>query len=320
MDIAFLIDPIESLKAYKDSSVAMMREAARRGHRVHEFNQDDLRWLGGRVEVEARRIDVSEDDLHWYRSEEASGGPLARFDAVMMRKDPPFDMEYVYATYLLELAQGQGARVFNRPRSLRDFNEKLAIARYAPFTAPTLVTRREEEIRHFLTEQGDMVLKPLDGMGGSSVFRIRADDPNIGVIIETLTAHGTRTVMAQRYLPAIVHGDKRVLVIAGKPAPFALARIPKAGESRGNLAAGGRGVAQPLSDRDREIAETIGPDLATHGLLIVGLDIIGDHLTEVNVTSPTCMREILDQTGFSVPGMVLDALESGWTGGAPPAT
>ena len=312
MDIAFLIDPIESLKAYKDSSVAMMREAARRGHRIFEFNQEDMVWRAGRVDAVARGIDVHDDDVQWYRGNETSDGELSRFDAVMMRKDPPFDMEYIYATYLLELAEAQGARVCNRPRSLRDFNEKLSIARYPQFTAPTLVTRHESGIRHFLAEQGDIVLKPLDGMGGSSVFRLRADDPNVGVVIETLTAHGTRTAMAQRYLPAIVNGDKRVLVIAGKPAPYALARIPKAGETRGNLAAGGRGVAQPLSDRDREIAETLGPDLAAHGLLIVGLDIIGDNLTEVNVTSPTCMREILDQTGFSVPAMVLDALEDGW--------
>jgi glutathione synthase len=219
-------------------------------------------------------------------------------------------MEYVYSTYLLELAEAHGAKVWNRPGSLRDFNEKLAIARFPQFTAPTVVTRKEDVIRAFLAEHGDIVLKPLDGMGGSSVFRIRADDPNIGVIIETLTAYGSRMAMAQRYLPAIVHGDKRILVIDGVPAPYALARIPKAGETRGNLAAGGRGVAQPLSARDREIAETLGPALKAAGLLIVGLDVIGDHLTEVNVTSPTCMREILDQAGFSVPAMVLDAIEA----------
>jgi glutathione synthase len=241
----------------------------------------------------------------------SSTGELARFDAVLMRKDPPFDMEYVYATYLLELAERGGARVHNRPQSLRDFNEKLAIARYSRFTTPTLVTRSEAEIRAFLAEQGEIVLKPLDGMGGSSVFRLSRQDPNLGVVIETLTQFGTRTAMAQRYLPEIREGDKRVLVIDGQPAPYALARIPREGESRGNLAAGGRGVAQPLSARDREIAETLGPDLKAHGLLIVGLDIIGSHLTEVNVTSPTCMREILDQTGFSVPAMVLDALEAG---------
>jgi glutathione synthase len=311
MDIAFLIDPLASLKAYKDSSIAMMREAARRGHRVSVFEQGDMAWRDGRVEARTVALTVSDDDTDWVRIGASSTGELARFDAVLMRKDPPFDMEYVYATYLLELAERGGARVHNRPQSLRDFNEKLAIARYSRFTTPTLVTRSEAEIRAFLAEQGEIVLKPLDGMGGSSVFRLSRQDPNLGVVIETLTQFGTRTAMAQRYLPEIREGDKRVLVINGQPAPYALARIPKEGESRGNLAAGGRGVAQPLSARDREIAETLGPDLKAHGLLIVGLDIIGSHLTEVNVTSPTCMREILDQTGFSVPAMVLDALEAG---------
>jgi glutathione synthase len=311
MDIAFLIDPLAGLKPYKDSSIAMMREAARRGHRVSVFEQGDMAWRDGRVEARTVALTVSDDDTDWVRTGAGSTGDLARFDAVLMRKDPPFDMEYVYATYLLELAERGGARVHNRPRSLRDFNEKLAIARYPQFTAPTLVTRSEAEIRAFLAEQGEIVLKPLDGMGGSSVFRLSRQDPNLGVVIETLTQFGNRTVMAQRYLPEIRDGDKRVLVIDGQPAPYALARIPREGESRGNLAAGGRGVAQPLSARDREIAETLGPDLKAHGLLIVGLDIIGTHLTEVNVTSPTCMREILDQTGFSVPAMVLDALESG---------
>jgi glutathione synthase len=311
MDIAFLIDPLAGLKPYKDSSIAMMREAARRGHRVSVFEQGDMAWRDGRVEARTVALTVSDDDTDWVRTGAGSTGDLARFDAVLMRKDPPFDMEYVYATYLLELAERGGTRVHNRPRSLRDFNEKLAIARYPQFTAPTLVTRSEAEIRAFLAEQGEIVLKPLDGMGGSSVFRLSRQDPNLGVVIETLTQFGNRTVMAQRYLPEIRDGDKRVLVIDGQPAPYALARIPREGESRGNLAAGGRGVAQPLSARDREIAETLGPDLKAHGLLIVGLDIIGTHLTEVNVTSPTCMREILDQTGFSVPAMVLDALESG---------
>jgi glutathione synthase len=311
MDIAFLIDPLAGLKPYKDSSIAMMREAARRGHRVSVFEQGDMAWRDGRVEARTVALTVSDDDTDWVRTGAGSTGDLARFDAVLMRKDPPFDMEYVYATYLLELAERGGARVHNRPRSLRDFNEKLAIARYPQFTAPTLVTRSEAEIRAFLADQGEIVLKPLDGMGGSSVFRLSRQDPNLGVVIETLTQFGNRTVMAQRYLPEIRDGDKRVLVIDGQPAPYALARIPREGESRGNLAAGGRGVAQPLSARDREIAETLGPDLKAHGLLIVGLDIIGTHLTEVNVTSPTCMREILDQTGFSVPAMVLDALESG---------
>jgi len=309
VDIAFVLDPLESIKPYKDSSFAMMREAAARGHRLFVLYQEDLTWRAGQVHAEARTIELTGSEDDWYRLAGVSDGELSRFDAVLMRKDPPFDMEYVYNTYLLELAEARGARVYNSPRSLRDFNEKLSIARFPQFIAPTLVTRQETLIRAFLAEQGDIVLKPLDGMGGTSVFRMHAADPNIGVIIETLTHYGRRTVMAQRYLPEIARGDKRILLIDGVPAPYALARIPKAGETRGNLAAGGTGVAQPLSARDREIAESVGPVLKAHGLLIVGLDVIGENLTEVNVTSPTCMREILDQTGFSIPAMVLDALE-----------
>jgi glutathione synthase len=234
---------------------------------------------------------------------------LETFDAVLMRKDPPFDMEYIYSTYLLELAEKQGALVINSPRAVRDHNEKLAIAKFAQFTVPTLVTRVEQLIRDFLADHGDIILKPLDGMGGTSVFRLNRQDPNIGVVIETLTHNGRRTVMAQRFIAEIVKGDKRVLVIDGKPVPFALARIPKQGETRGNLAAGATGIAQPLTARDREIAETLGPDLRAQGLMLVGLDVIGDYLTEVNVTSPTCMREIADQTGFNVAALMIDALE-----------
>jgi glutathione synthase len=226
-----------------------------------------------------------------------------------MRKDPPFDMEYVYSTYLLEIAEKRGARVFNSPQAIRDFNEKMAIARFSQFTAPTLVTRRADLLREFLGEHADIILKPLDGMGGASVFRVRAGDPNISVIIETLTSLGARTIMAQRYLPEISNGDKRVLVIGGEPVPFCLARIPQAGETRGNLAAGGTGVARELTARDREIAETLGPQLMAAGLLLVGLDVIGDCLTEVNVTSPTCFQEITQQTGFNVAGMLLNKLE-----------
>ena len=226
-----------------------------------------------------------------------------------MRKDPPFDMEYVYSTYLLEIAERRGARVFNRPQAIRDYNEKMAIARYNEFTAPTLVTRRTALLHGFLQEHGDIILKPLDGMGGSSVFRVRRDDPNVNVIIETLTSDGRRTIMAQRYIPEISAGDKRVLVIGGEPVPFCLARIPKAGETRGNLAAGGTGVARELTARDRTIAETLGPQLAAAGLLLVGLDVIGDYLTEVNVTSPPCFQEITQQTGFNVSAMFMNSLE-----------
>ena len=311
MDIAFVLDPLAALKPYKDSSIAMMRAATARGHGVYALHPEDLSWRAGRVFARVRRLEIAlHVDKPWYVVADADECELSRFDAVLMRKDPPFDMEYVYTTYLLEIAEAHGARVYNRPASLRNFNEKLSIARFAQFTAPTLVTRDQTSIRAFLTEHGEIVVKPLDGMGGSSVFRLGRHDPNTSVILETITADGTRTVMAQRYLPDIAKGDKRVLLIDGVAAPYALARIPKPGESRGNLAAGGTGVAQPLSPRDQEIAAAVGPVAREHGLLIVGLDVIGDHLTEVNVTSPTCMREILDQTGFDIPGMVIDALEA----------
>ncbi len=235
--------------------------------------------------------------------------PLQQFDAVLMRKDPPFDMEYVYSTYLLELAEAQGARVFNRPRAIRDHNEKMAIARFPRFTAPSLVTRQEKLIHEFLAEHNDIILKPLDGMGGASVFRVHREDHNVNVIIEMLTHYGRRTIMAQRFIPEIRDGDKRVLLIGGAAVPYSLARIPKQGETRGNLAAGGTGIARELTPREREIAAALGPGLHAQGLLLVGLDVIGDYLTEVNVTSPTCFQEITEQTGFNVAGMLLDALE-----------
>jgi glutathione synthase len=309
MELLFILDPLDDLKAYKDSSVAMMREAASRGHAVWACQQGDLAWTRSGVAAPAQRLRVGGDDHDWYRGERGAQRRLAGFDAVLMRKDPPFDMEYLYSTHLLELAQAEGARVVNDPRAIRDFNEKLAIAKFPQFTPPTLVTRKEQALREFLSEHGDIVLKPLDGMGGHSVFRVHRQDHNIGVILETLTHYGTRTVMAQRFLPEIAQGDKRVLVIDGEPVPYVLARIPKPGETRGNLAAGGTGVARPLSPRDREIAETLGPQLKARGLMLVGLDVIGDCLTEVNVTSPTCMVEITQQTGFNVAGMMIDALE-----------
>ena len=309
MKIAFVLDPLDSIKTYKDSSYAMMQEAASRGHVLSSLQQEDLIMRDGKVFGYARDLALTSDAKQWYRAGERSAGGLDRFDAVMMRKDPPFDMEYIYSTYLLELAQRQGAWVINDPRAVRDHNEKLAIARFPQFTVPTLVTREEALIREFLAEFGDIIVKPLDGMGGTSVFRLHRQDFNIGVVIETVTHYGQRTVMAQKYIPEITKGDKRVLVIDGEPVPYSLARIPKQGETRGNLAAGGTGVAQPLSVRDLEIAHAVGPELKAAGLLLVGLDVIGDYLTEVNVTSPTCMREIADQTGFNVAGMMIDAIE-----------
>ena len=321
MKIAFIVDPLDAFNLKKDTTYAIMREAAARGHGLFALQLDDLAWHKQVVTGHASRLHLTEvtntatnaavnaATPSWYRLDAAADTPLEQFDAVLMRKDPPFDMEYVYSTYLLEMAEKRGARVFNSPQAIRDFNEKMAIARFPQFTAPTLVTRRAGLLREFLGEHADIILKPLDGMGGASVFRVRAGDPNFSVIIETLTNHGARTIMAQRYLPEISNGDKRVLVIGGEPVPFCLARIPQPGETRGNLAAGGTGVARELTARDREIAETLGPQLMSAGLLLVGLDVIGDCLTEVNVTSPTCFQEITQQTGFNVAGMFLNKLE-----------
>ena len=310
MKIAFLADPLASFKTYKDSTYAMMVEAAKRGHAVHAFEQKDMALDSGVVYANAAAITITGDSDDWYRAAPRQETNLGEFDAIIQRKDPPFDMEYIYGTYLLELAEQQGAKVFNKPSAIRDHNEKLAIAQFSEFTSPTLVTADEARIRAFQKLHGDIILKPLDGMGGAGVFRVTADGMNLGSIIETLTDNGARTIMAQRYIPEIVKGDKRILVIGGKPVPFSLARIPQNGEVRGNLAAGGVGVAQPLTERDYQIANTLGPILAARGLLLVGLDVIGDCLTEVNVTSPTCFQEITQQTGFQVAAMFIDAVEA----------
>ena len=309
MKIAIILDPLDHIKTYKDSTFAMMQEASARGHELYVMKQQDVALQAGEVNASVRRLTLIDNGLTWYTTEAARTQPLNAFDAVLMRKDPPFDMEYVFSTYLLELAEQQGARIFNKPRAIRDFNEKLSIAKFPAFTAPTLVTRQAALIKAFLAQHGDMILKPLDGMGGSGIFRVTQNDPNLNVIIETMTQLGTRTIMAQRYIPEISLGDKRILLINGVPVPYALARIPMPGETRGNLAAGGKGVAQPLSARDREIAETLGPILRDAGLFLVGLDVIGDYLTEINVTSPTGMQEITTQSGFNVAGMFMDGLE-----------
>jgi glutathione synthase len=309
MKILFILDPLDSIKTYKDTSYAMMQEAVARGHRLGVMQQEDLIWKSGKIICYAQDLELTGNDKQWYRVGERVAGSLADFDCVIMRKDPPVDMEYVYSTYLLELGEKDGARIFNRPEAVRDFNEKLSIAKFSQFTAPTLVTRQESLIREFADEHGDIILKPLDGMGGASIFRLQRGDPNLGVVIETLTLLGRRTVMAQRFIPEISDGDKRVLVIDGEPVPFALARFPKKGEHRSNLAVGGQGVAMPITEREREIAQTLGPELKAQGLLLVGLDIIGGVLTEVNVTSPTCMREIHEQAGCNVAALFVDALE-----------
>ena len=308
MKLAFILDPLDSLKTAKDTSLAIMREAAARGHALFVAEQDDLILRNGTALIQAAEFRFS-DGAEWFMSGAKALHAPTDFDALLMRKDPPFDTEYIYSTYLLELAENQGARVLNRPRSIRDWNEKLSVARFPQFAPPFLVTRHIAAIRQFLEDEGDIVVKPLDGMGGSGVFRLHRQDHNIGVILETITHYERRTVMAQRYLPEIKAGDKRILIIDGEPLPYALARIPKAGETRGNLAAGGKGVAQPLTARDREIATVVGVELKKEGLFLVGLDVIGDHLTEINVTSPTGMVEIAAQTDCNPAALFIDALE-----------
>lgn len=313
MDFAFIVDPLDHLKAYKDSSVAIMRAAAKRGHACWAIQRETLVWRDGATRARALRVEPQATGTPWYVAGEENGVRLAQFDAVLMRQDPPFDFEYIAATWLLERAEREGARIFNRPGAIRDHSEKVAIAEFPQFIATTLISRDAREIQAFIDEMQDCVLKPLDGMGGSSIFRVRHDDPNRNVIVETLGGLGTRTIMAQRYLPQIAQGDKRILLIAGAAVPYALARIPKPGESRGNLATGGSGRAQPLTARDHEIAAALGPLLWSRGLLLVGLDVIGDCLTEINVTSPTCLVEIEQQTGLDVAGRFMDALESACT-------
>jgi len=312
LSLLFVVDPLPLLKAYKDSTVAMMRTAAARGHDIWACTPAEMQWREGRVSARAQRIRLlpaAEKGAPWYAELDAGARALAGFDAVLMRKDPPFDTEYLYATHLLSAAQRDGAAVFNDPRALRDHNEKFAITEFADFTVPTLVTREVDALRQFHADLGRVVVKPLDGMGGTGIFVLQEDEPNLNAILETVTHDGERTVMAQRYIPEIRNGDKRVLLIGGAAVPYALARIPRPGETRGNLAAGGIGRAQPLSDSDRAIAEALAPTLAARGLLLVGLDVIGDYLTEVNVTSPTCFVEIREQTGFDVASMFVDALE-----------
>ena len=310
MKLLFVADPLESFKTYKDSTFAMMREAASRGHELLACEARDLSWQrGGEVSAQSRRFTLTGDAHAWFAPEVHRVVKLREVDAVLMRSDPPFDSEYFYATHLLQQAEREGARVFNKPATLRDHPEKLAILEFPQFIGPTLVTRHAAEIRAFHAEHQDIILKPLDGMGGMGIFRVGPDGLNLGSIIETLNKHGAETVMVQRYLPEITQGDKRILLIDGTPVPHALARIPQGNEIRGNMAVGGKGVAQPLSARDREIAEHIGPVLAARGLLLVGLDIIGDCVTEINVTSPTGFQEITTQTGFDVARMFIDALE-----------
>lgn len=309
--ILVVADPLETFKTYKDSTFAMMRELQRRGHTLAACEPRDLQWVsGGRVTAQVRRLRLTGELDHWYDTTAQGREALADFDAVLMRKDPPFDSEFFYATHLLEQAEREGTRVFNKPAALRDHPEKLALMEFPQYAPPTLVTRSADDVRAFHAEQRDVILKPLDGMGGMGIFRVREDGLNLGSIVETLNQGGATSVMVQRYLPEIVDGDKRLLLIGGRVAPFVLARIPQGSEVRGNLAAGGKGVAQPLRDEDRAVAEAMAPVLAARGLLLVGLDMIGNRVTEINVTSPTCFQEIQQQTGFDVPTMFVDALEA----------
>lgn len=314
MHVLFVLDPLPSLNAYKDSSVAMMQALVARGHTLSVAMQGDVYIAGGQVFARATPIAlVSGADLHdkqwWREGGIAVDTPLQAFSAVLMRKDPPFDMEYVYITHMFDYAQAQGARVFNSGAAIRNHPEKLAITEFAQFTTPTLVTRDMARIKAFHAEHHDVIVKPLDGMGGTGIFKLALNEPNLNAILESLTHDGQRSIMAQRYIPEISQGDKRILLIGGEPLPYCLARIPLAGETRGNLAAGGRGVAQPLSKRDWEIAREIAPQLNQRGLLLVGLDVIGEFVTEINVTSPTCFVEITEQTGFNVGDRFVQALE-----------
>ncbi len=307
--LAVVMDPIHSIKPYKDTTLALMLAAQKRGWALCYLEMADLWLRDGVAMARARAVTVFDDTRHWFELGEPQERALGTFDAILMRKDPPFDLEYVTATYVLERAKEQGALVVNEPRALRDANEKVFISWFAHCCAPTLIARDAQTLRAFHREHRDVIYKPLDGMGGTGVFRIGADGMNLGAVIETLTDYGRRHIMAQRYIPEIVDGDKRILMVDGHPAPFALARIPQAGETRGNLAAGGRGEPRPLSERDRWIAAQVGPALRERGLLFVGLDVIGDYLTEINVTSPTCVRELDAGCGLDIGGDLIAAIE-----------
>ena len=309
MKLAIVMDPIESIKIKKDSSFALLLAAQARAWNLSYLQQNDLYLRDGRAYGWCRGLRIEDNAARWFEFTDDAHRPLDDFDVILMRKDPPFDMEYIYSTYMLERAAQHGTLVVNAPQGLRDANEKLFTAWFASCCAPTLVTRNAAQLRDFLAEHREIVVKPLDGMGGASIFRIAAGDLNTNVIIETLTAYGSRYAMAQRFIPEISAGDKRILVIDGEPVPYALARVPAAGEARGNLAAGGQGIGVPLSERDRWICAEVGPTLRAKGLLFVGLDVIGDYLTEINVTSPTCIRELDTLYGLDIASLVLDAIE-----------
>ena len=308
--LGVIMDPIGSINYKKDSTLAMLLAAQKRGWTLSYLEQADLYLAEGEARGLLRPLQVRPDPANWYTLGKAVATPLSDLDVILMRKDPPFDMDYIYSTYLLEMAESAGVLVVNKPQSLRDANEKLFTAWFPQCTPPTLVTSRAELIRAFLAEHGDIILKPLDSMGGSSIFRLQQDELNTGVIIETMTRHGQRQIMAQRFIPEIRDGDKRILLIDGKPVPYALARLPAKGETRANLAVGGRGVGVALSERDHWICQQVAPTLQQKDLMFVGLDVIGDYLTEINVTSPTCIRELDEQFNLDIGGLLMDSIEA----------
>jgi glutathione synthase len=307
--LGVVMDPISQVNVIKDSSMAMMLEAQQRGYELYYMEMKDLYLEQGQCRATTHRVKVFDDSEHWYELFDSQDIAVSELDAVLMRKDPPFDTEFIYATYMLERAEVAGTLIVNKPQSLRDCNEKLFTAWFSDFTPKTLVTRSSDKIREFHKKQEDVIIKPLDGMGGASIFRIKANDANVGVIIETLTNNGEQYAMVQEFMPEIIDGDKRILIVNGEPMPYCLARIPAQGETRGNLAAGGRGVAQPLSVSDKAIADAIAPELKKRGLFFVGLDVIGDKVTEINITSPTCIREIEAAYPINISGKLMDAIE-----------
>jgi glutathione synthase len=303
------MDPISDIKFHKDSSLAMLQAAQQRGWTLHYMEMSDLYSRDGVAMARMTPLQVFDNEHHWYEFGQPVEAPLHSLDVILMRKDPPFDMEYIYATYMLELAESRGSLVVNRPSSLRDANEKVFTSHFPQCTTPALISRRQEQLRDFITEHGEVILKPLEGMGGASIFKVSASDPNTSVIIETLTEYGSRYAMAQRFIPEISEGDKRILLIDGEAVPYALARVPAKGELRGNLAAGGTGVGVELSERDHWICSQVAPTLREMGLIFVGIDVIGDYLTEINVTSPTCIRELDELYGLNIGAQLMDAIE-----------
>lgn len=307
--LGIVMDPISAINIKKDTSFAMLLEAQARGYELYYMEMQDLFLQDGEAFAKMARLQVEDNADAWYSLEQAQVAELASLGVILMRKDPPFDTEFVYATYILERAEDKGSLIVNKPQSLRDANEKLYTAWFSEHTPKTLVSRDAGLIRDFYAEHKDIIIKPLDGMGGASIFRVKEGDANLGVIIETLTEHGTRFAMVQKFIPDIKDGDKRVLVVDGEVIPYTLARIPAKGETRGNLAAGGRGEAREITPAERKIAEAVGPTLKQKGLIFVGLDVIGDKLTEINVTSPTCVKEIEAAFDISITGILFDAIE-----------